>query len=150
MYCSKRCADIANIQNRKAYREKTNKKICQHCGDEFQAIRIDSLYCSPACRQANHRDKQKQEKPPEQTNLYVIKWQWNIDKLVDELIDNDIKYLVGFRWFSASELRRFTQYNIKYIYIDTLEVPQSFFILLIRKKLHKLSTKLSTRSIFKG
>jgi hypothetical protein len=123
MYCSQRCADIANVQNRKAYRKETNKKICQHCGDEFQAIRIDSLYCSPACRQANHREKQKQEKPVEQTNLYVAKWKYNIEKLVKELHDNNIECIVGYRGFSASELRKFAQYNMQYIQVHELDIP---------------------------
>lgn len=122
-YCSARCEDIANIQNRKAYRQQTNVKICEHCGETFQATRIDSLFCSAACRQANHRDKQKQEKPPEQTTLYVIKWKYYVEKLVKELYDNNIECVLGFRFFSASEIRKFAQYNIQYIQVHELDIP---------------------------
>jgi len=47
MYCSQRCADVANIQKRKEYRHETCQKVCEHCGETYQATRIDStlLFC---------------------------------------------------------------------------------------------------------
>jgi hypothetical protein len=110
-------------------------KICEHCGESFQATRIDSLYCSAACRQANHRDKQKREKPVEQTTLHVVKHSWNLEKLVEQLKDNKVKILIGFRIFSATTLRLFNQANIKYISINKLDVPNEFYNALYKKEI---------------
>jgi hypothetical protein len=134
-YCSERCVDLANIQSRKAYRQKTNAKICEHCRESFQATRIDSLFCSAACLQANHRDKQKRE-PREQTNLYVIKFsRWHIEKLIKQLNENNVKVIIGFQIFSDTELRLFSQANIKCISIKELEVPNELHTALYKKEI---------------
>jgi hypothetical protein len=134
-YCSQRCADVANIQSRKAYRHETCLKTCEHCGEQFQATRIDSLFCSAACRQANHRDKQKREKPAEQTTLHVVEHSWNLEKFVEQLEDNKIKCVAGFHTFSDSQKRKFSQANIRYIYINELDVPYEFYNALYKKEI---------------
>jgi hypothetical protein len=32
---------------------------CAHCGDDFEAARVDARYCSPRCRTAHHRAEHK-------------------------------------------------------------------------------------------
>ena len=137
MYCSQRCADVANIQKRKEYRHETCQKVCEHCGETYQATRIDSLFCSAACRQANHRDRQKREPPAEQASLSVVKYSWGYDleDLVQDLKDNEIYCVVGMQLFGATDLRKFSQANIKYIYIKELDVPNELYSALNKKEI---------------
>jgi ribonuclease HIII len=64
-----------------------------------------------------------------------VKYSWNLEKLVEQLKENKVKILVGFRIFSDTEIRKLNQANIKYIYIKWLEVPNEFYNALYKKEI---------------
>jgi len=125
-YCSQKCVNDVNVKNRKEFRDETRKKVCGYCHKSFQRARIDSLYCSNACRQAAYRHK---ETPVDQTALYTIQkdpYYHFSDKQITKLNDNGIRCMIGTYQLSASEIRKLTQVNMEYIHISNLIVPDDF------------------------
>jgi hypothetical protein len=58
-YCSYRCTNDAYIARRKERKSKERQKICPVCNEQYQAKRKDSIYCSPACRQKQYRERNR-------------------------------------------------------------------------------------------
>jgi hypothetical protein len=58
-YCSYRCAKRAEVERarerRRAERERCGDSTCADCGEQFTPRRLDSTYCSNACRQRAYR-----------------------------------------------------------------------------------------------
>jgi len=69
--------------------------------------------------------------------LSVVKYSWGYDleDLVQDLKDNEIYCVVGMQLFGATDLRKFSQANIKYIYIKELDVPNELYSALNKKKI---------------
>ena len=59
MYCSYRCRNDAYIEQRRIRGMKSREKVCQHCGADFKANRRDARYCSPRCRVATYRKRNR-------------------------------------------------------------------------------------------
>lgn len=54
-YCSERCRNDAYLQRRRQRHEQQLAKVCQVCGAQFRAKRIDAKFCSNACKQSAYR-----------------------------------------------------------------------------------------------
>jgi predicted nucleic acid-binding Zn ribbon protein len=54
-YCSGRCSNDASIERRRQRRAAARQKVCEVCGEEFTAKRVDAKTCSPACKQKAYR-----------------------------------------------------------------------------------------------
>jgi len=123
-YCSQKCINEVNVKNRRDLREKTRNKICEYCHKPFQRSRIDSKYCSNACKQGAYRNR---EVPIEQTALYTIKnkpYSYLTGEQIAKLKDNGIKFVTGANYFSASSIRKLKQHNLEYVQFNNFEIPE--------------------------
>jgi hypothetical protein len=58
-------ANRAHERQAEAQRQRGRRRVCERCGNEYEASRIDSRYCSTTCRVAAHRDRVAVERVPE-------------------------------------------------------------------------------------
>lgn len=56
-FCSYRCHNDYYMERRRQRLKLARNKVCQGCEKDFQAARIDSKYCSHACKQKAYRQR---------------------------------------------------------------------------------------------
>ena len=57
--CSERCNQDAVLARRRKARRAARSRCCPRCNHTFIGQRRDAVYCSNACRQAIHRQRQR-------------------------------------------------------------------------------------------
>ena len=62
-FCSATCRNAFRNTKRREQRrlDRPSANVCVHCGNVFEIIRRDPMYCSPRCRQATYRARLKQQ-----------------------------------------------------------------------------------------